>query len=154
TPRITRASAAALANERLSQELRSRDYALRHGAARSSAFVKRIANAPTQDARDDLAKTRAHAVRMAQTPADRRPPVAPTRRRQSEAGKRKDAAPRPTTDGGASSSRSTENEPTRPSRARSETIAKLRAQRAQDSGPLDPAAPDTPRPARRRPPRE
>src|SRR5436853_1784933 len=67
TPRITRASAAALANERLPQELRSRDYALRHGADRSSAFVRRIANAPTQDARDDLAKTRAHAVRMAQT---------------------------------------------------------------------------------------
>jgi len=78
----TRRAAAALANERLPQSLRSRDYALRHGtAASASTFVKKVSGAPTQDARDELARSRAVTVKAAQTPAERRAPIAGVRRR-------------------------------------------------------------------------
>ena len=50
-PRATRQAAAALANERLPQELRGAPYALRHGAANRSAFVRRITDAGTHEAR-------------------------------------------------------------------------------------------------------
>jgi hypothetical protein len=82
----TRAAAAALANERLAPDLRSSAYRARIGATEGSAFARRITNAATQDARDELAQTRAHAVRVAQTPTERRAPIAPPRKR-SVAGK-------------------------------------------------------------------
>ncbi|HEX9373231.1 MAG TPA: hypothetical protein VF897_19615, partial [Roseiflexaceae bacterium] len=55
----TRAAAAALANERLPQNLRAAPYALRHGNDQASPFVKKIVGAGTQGARDELAHARA-----------------------------------------------------------------------------------------------
>lgn len=123
----TRAAAAALANERLPQALRGAPYALRHGTDSGSPFVRRIAGAPTQEARDELARSRAVAVQTAQTPADKRPPIVPEGRRGGRAHYRR------------SDSRSEQpvvtadhsGEAARPSRARSQTIAMLRARRRQ-----------------------
>jgi hypothetical protein len=144
----TRAAAAALANERLPQQLRSGRYALRHGADQASPFVRGIADASTQDARDELAHSRAVAVTAAQTPADARPPIAPARRRSNagpyrRAEKRRSEGTRPANDHAA--------EAARPSRARSQTIAMLRARRqTMDDSVYDPIPADTPRPQRRR----
>jgi hypothetical protein len=124
----TRAAAAALANERLPQILRAAPYALRHGADSASPFARRIAGAPTQDARDELARSRAVAVTAAQTPANVRPPIAPARRRndgiryrRADMHRADQSIPAPDQAG----------EATRPSRARSQTIAMLRARRQQ-----------------------
>jgi hypothetical protein len=117
----TRAAAAALANERLPQSLRAAPYALRHSADADSSFARRIAGAPTQDARDELARSRAVAVQTAQTPADKRPPIVGQRRRGEGARYRRAEAGRPGQPGEAA----------RPSRARSQTIAMLRARRRQ-----------------------
>jgi hypothetical protein len=116
--RATRQAASALANERLPQELRSAPYAIRHGAAKGSAFVRRIADAGTDAARDELARARAAGARAAATPADRRPPLAPTRRR-STAGQIKRVDVRDDTPPGMDA---------RQSRAPSSTIARLRQQ--------------------------
>jgi hypothetical protein len=152
----TRQAAAALANERLPISLRSRSYALRHGTApAASPFIKRIAGAPTQGAQDELAQSRAVAVKTAQTPVGRRPPIAAQRRR-SDAGKRKQAGvPRSTPDGASSNGNGLghpgSSEPARPSRARSQTIAMLRARKqTEPAGPHDPVPADTPRPGPRR----
>jgi hypothetical protein len=140
----TRTAAAALANERLESGLRSPVYAARISAGGGSAFARRIAGAGTQRARDELARTRAHAVRVAQIPPERRAPIAPPRRR-SVAGARRDGLAsrpnptRPATDG--------QGEPARPARVRSSTITLLR-QRQRQGG--DPIPADTPRPLRRR----
>lgn len=123
----TRAGAAALANERLPQALRAAPYALRHGTDSASPFARRIASAPTQDARDELARSRAVAVQAAQTPADKRPPIVSARRRGEPARYRRADTRRsdtvPVTD--------QPGEAVRPSRARSQTIAMLRARRRQ-----------------------
>jgi hypothetical protein len=150
----TRAAAAALANERLAPALRSSAYAARASASAGSAFARRIAGGPTGEARDELAKTRAHAVKVAQTPRDQRAPVAPVRpaRPRSAAGRRLvDGAPHPTTDGQVNPP--AQMAQARPSRARSSTIQHLRAQQIraarQGNGGADPIARDTPRPTRR-----
>jgi hypothetical protein len=124
----TRAAAAALANERLPQALRAAPYALRHGTASASPFVRRTAGAPTQDARDELARSRAVAVKTAQTTADRRPPIVPAGRRGESTRYR-----RANTRRSDQTARATEQlgEAARPSRARSQTIAMLRARRRQ-----------------------
>ncbi len=122
----TRAAAAALANERLPQSLRAAPYALRHGADSASPFVRRIAGAPTQDARDELARSRAVAVSAAQTPAERRPPLVPAGQRGTGRRYRRAAADRP------EQTEAFTKQPSataRPSRARSQTIAMLRARR-------------------------
>jgi hypothetical protein len=124
----TRAAAAALANERLPQGLRAAPYALRHGADSASPVVRRIAGAPTQDARDELARSRAVAVTAAQTPANVRPPIAPARRRND--GVRYRRADMRRTDRLTAAPDQT-GEAARPSRARSQTIAMLRARRRQ-----------------------
>jgi hypothetical protein len=67
-------------------------------------------------------------VKTAQTPADKRPPIVPTGRRGEGARYRRVNTPRPeqivvTTD--------EQGEVARPSRARSQTIAMLRARRRQ-----------------------
>jgi hypothetical protein len=79
--RATRAAAAALANERLAPELRSSAYRARIGAGQGSPFARRITGGPTESARNELAQTRAHTVRVAQTPPERRAPIAPPRKR-------------------------------------------------------------------------
>jgi hypothetical protein len=143
----TRAAAAALANERLAPELRSSAYRARSSASTGSAFARRIAGGPTGDARDELARTRAHAVRVAQTPPDQRAPVRPARPRS--------AAGRRLLDGASRDSQGNPPAPAaaRPSRARSSTIQHLRAQQIriarQGNGGADPIARDTPRPTRR-----
>jgi hypothetical protein len=114
-------AAAALANERLPQTLRAAPYALRHDAASASPFARRIAGAPTQDARDELARSRAVAVQTAQTPADKRPPIVGQRRRGEGARYRRAEA----------GSAGPPGEAARPSRARTQTIAMLRARRRQ-----------------------
>ncbi len=88
----TRAAASALANERLEPGLRSHQYVARISAGRGSPFARRIAGAGARGARDELARSRAHAVRVAQTPPDQRAPAAPLRpaRPPSAAGKRRD----------------------------------------------------------------
>jgi hypothetical protein len=124
----TRAAAAALANERLPQSLRTAPYALRHGTDTGSPFVRRIAGAPTQDARDELARSRAVAVKTAQTPADKRPPIVPAGRRGEGTRYRRSGTHR------SDQREPGTNEPgeaARPSRARSQTIAMLRARRQQ-----------------------
>jgi hypothetical protein len=113
-PRATRQAAAALANERLPQELRAAPYALRHGAANRSAFVRRITDAGTHEARGELARARATGARMAATPTDQRPPIAPPRKRSTAGVPRSQQALTPET--------------SRPSRAPSSTIARLRKQ--------------------------
>jgi hypothetical protein len=119
-PRATREAASALANERLPQELRSAPYAIRHGAAKGSAFVRRIAEGGTQGARDQLARARATGARMAATPADRRPPIARLRKRGTADRSRRDQASRGAVE-------HPEDRPAaRPSRAPSSTIARLR----------------------------
>jgi hypothetical protein len=124
----TRAAAAALANERLPQSLRSAPYALRHGADTGSPFVRRIAGAPTQDARDDLARSRAVAVQAAQTPADKRPPIVRAGSRGEGRRYRRAATGRPQQSVLMSDQ---SGEPAPPSRARSQTIAMLRARHRQ-----------------------
>jgi hypothetical protein len=142
-----RAAASTLANERLEPGLRSHRHAARISAGRGSLFARRIAGGPTDGARDELARTRAHAVRVAQTPADQRAPSAPMRpaRPGSAAGKRRDT--RISRPGLSSPTMQTSveqsGEPARPSRARSSTIALLR-QRRQPGG--DPLSPNMPRP--------
>lgn len=126
----TRAAAAALANERLPQALRSPAYALRFGTADASPFVRRVAGAPSQDARDELAQTRARTVTLAQTRAKLRPPL--TARRPAAKG-RVSSNPTPPTQDAL---------PAHPSRARSQTIALLRERRRALPNP---SAPDTPR---------
>ena len=124
----TRTAAAALANERLPQPLRAAPYALRYGATSASPFVRRIAGAPTQDARNELARSRAVAVRVAQTPAERRPPLVPAGQRSEGRRYRRAAAERP------AQTRASTTQPdatASPSRARSQTIAMLRARRRQ-----------------------
>jgi hypothetical protein len=155
----TRAAAAALANERLEPGLRSSAYAARISAGTGSAFARRVTGGPTQDARDELAQTRAHAVRVARIPPDQRAPVAPMRpaRPRSAAGRRTmDGSPRPqaaraTNDGqGAAPPQAA---PARPSRARSSTIQHLRAQQIRAAqhrnASSDPIPRDTLRPTRR-----
>ena len=112
------------------------------------------------DARDELARSRAVTVKAAQTPPERRPPIAAVRRR-SEVGQRKQGAPpRSAADGAPSNmngrSERSNGEPARPSRARSSTIAALRArQQLEGNGNVhDPIPSDTPRPLRRRRPRQ
>ena len=122
----TRVAAAALANERLPQNLRAAPYALRHSAGQVSPFVKKIAQSGTQAARDELAHARALAVKTAQTPAQARPPIAPARRR-SDAGRPKTAEARRLDNDRATAHQAGEG--ARPSRARSQTIAMLRARR-------------------------
>jgi hypothetical protein len=124
----TRAAAAALANERLPQALRAAPYALRHSTDSASPFARRTAGAPTQDARDELARSRAVAVQTAQTPADKRPPIVGQRRRGEGARYRRAVAGRPGQSGPAVRQ---PGEAVRPSRARSQTIAMLRARRRQ-----------------------
>jgi hypothetical protein len=111
-PRATRQAAAALANERLPQELRSVPYQVRHSAAKRSAFVRRMTDAGTHEARGELARPRATGARSAATPADQRPPIAPARKRSTAGVSRPQQAATP--------------EPSRPSRAPSTTIARLR----------------------------
>ncbi len=155
----TRAAATALANERLEPGLRSSAYAARISAGTGSAFVRRVTGGPTQGARDELAQTRARAVRVAQMPPDQRAPVAPMRpaRPRSIAGKRtgdgapQSRAPRPASTGqGAAPPQAA---PARPSRVRSSTIQQLRTQQVraarQGNGSGDPIPRDTPRPTRR-----
>jgi hypothetical protein len=120
--RATRAAAAALANDRLPQPLRSRDYALRYGAAGSTPFVQTLANTPTQDGRDELARSRAYTVQVAQTPPEQRAPIASARRRNDP--RRKQWTARPTPDSNAGS-----DETASGSRAPSATIARLRARK-------------------------
>jgi hypothetical protein len=148
----TRAAAAALANERLAPELRSSAYRARSSAGTGSAFARRIAGGPTSDARDELARTRAHAVRVAQTPPDQRAPVTPVRpaRPRSAAGRRLvDGASRATSD----SQGSPPTQAARPSHARFSTIQHLRTQQIRaarlGNGSGDPIGRDTPRPTRR-----
>lgn len=124
----TRAAAAALANERLPQPLRAAPYALRHGPDTGSPFVRRIAGAPTQDARDELARSRAVAVQTAQTPVDKRPPIVPEGRR-GEGTRYRRANTRRSDQSVAMTDQP--GEAARPSRARSQTIALLRARRRQ-----------------------
>src|SRR5262249_15579564 len=93
-PRATREAATALANERLPHHLRRAPYALRHGAAKRGAFTRRIADAPTQGAHDELARARAMGARMAATPAEQRPKVAPPRKRSTAGQARRSDAPR------------------------------------------------------------
>jgi len=144
----TRAAAAALANERLPQQLRSGRYALRHGADQTSPFVRGIVGASTQDARNELAHSRAVAVRAAQTPADARPPIAPARRRGNTQSYRRVEKRRSEGTGPAPNQG---DQPARPSRARSQTIAMLRARRqAMGDSVQDPIPADTPRPHRQR----
>jgi hypothetical protein len=156
----TRTAAAALANERLEPTLRSSAYAARLSAGSGSAFARRVTGGPTEGARNELAQTRAHAVRVAQTPRDLRAPVAPVRpaRPRSMAGKRyEEGAPRP--QAGRATSNGQGNAPAmgapaRPSRARSSTIEHLRAQQIRaaqqgNSSGGDPIPHDTPRPAKR-----
>jgi hypothetical protein len=150
----TRAAAVALANERLEPALRSSAYAARSSAGAGSAFARRIASGPTSDARDELARTRAHAVRVARAPADQRAPVAAVRpaRPRSAAGRRSgDGAPRPTSDGQVNVP--TQAAPARPLRVRSSTIQHLRAQQIraarQGNGSRDSIPRDTSRPTRR-----
>ena len=127
-PRATRQAAAALANERLPQELRSAPYAVRHGAARESAFVRRIADAGTQDARDELARARATGARIAALPADQRPPIAPPRRRSTAGRLRREQAVRRAGDGAADTPVPQTSDGTEdpPSRSPSSTMAHLR----------------------------
>jgi hypothetical protein len=141
----TRAAAAALANERLAPDLRSRDYAVRFGAAGGSSFARRITGAATQGARDELAQTRAYAVRVAQTPPDRRPPVAPARRR-SAAGKRIDGPVLHPVNGGQGNG-PVPDAPARSSRAPSSTILQLRRRQLADAQRRDPIPRDPPPPA-------
>jgi hypothetical protein len=119
-PRATREAATALANERLPQELRSTPYAMRHGAAKGSAFVQRIAGAGAQGARDELARARATGVRMAATPTDGRPPIAQLRKRGTADRSRRDQASRGDVEHPA------DRPVARRSRAPSSTIARLR----------------------------
>lgn len=119
-PRATREAATALANERLPQELRSTPYAMRHGAARGSALVRRIAQAGTQGARDELARARATGARMAATPVDRRPPIARLGKRGTADRSRRDQASRGEVE------HSADRPMARRSRAPSSTIARLR----------------------------
>jgi hypothetical protein len=111
-PHATRQAAAALANERLPQELRSAPYQVRHSAAKQSAFIRRVTDSGTHEAQTELERARATGARMAATPADQRPPIAPARKR-STAG-----VPRP--------QQESSQETSRPSRAPSSTIARLR----------------------------
>jgi hypothetical protein len=144
--RASRVAAAALTNERLPQELRSRDYALRQGASGTTPFVRKLANTGTQDAHDELARSRAHAVRLAQTPPDQRPPVEAPPRQGRDGSRRKKGAPRLSRDSDAVSGKLA-----RRSRAPSETIEQLRARRkAERGGQHDPIPSDTPRPRRQR----
>jgi len=119
-PRATREAATALANERLPQQLRSTPYAMRHGAAKGSAFVQRIAQAGTQGGRDELARARATGARMAATPADKRPPIAPLRKRGTADRSRRDQA------SGGDVEHPADRSAARRSRAPSSTIARLR----------------------------
>lgn len=127
----TRVAAAALANERLPQGLRAAPYALRHGAASASPFAQRIAGAPTQDARDELARSRAVAVQAAQTPPDRRPPISAQRGHGQGTRYRRADTRRPDQTVPAAGQ---PGEAARPSRARSQTIAMLRARRRHTDG--------------------
>jgi hypothetical protein len=156
--RATRQAATALANERLAPGLRSTTYAARISAGSGSAFARRITGGPSQNARYELAQTRAHAVRVAQTPPDQRAPVAPVQRarrrsamdRPTGAGALHPAASRSTNNGetdaqpqsepvrlrrrrgllanGQAASASPQAELARPTRARSSTIQHLRQQ--------------------------
>ncbi len=130
----TRAAAAAPANERLPQSLRASPYALRHGTDSGSPFVRRIAGAPTQDARDELARSRAVAVQTAQKPADKRPPIVGQRRRGAGTRYRRAAMDRPDQTVVTTGER---GDPARSSRARSQTIAMLRARRRQADAETD-----------------
>jgi hypothetical protein len=128
-PRVTRQAAAALANERLPQELRSAPYAVRHGSMGRSAFVRRVTDAGTQPARDQLAQARATGARIAALPATQRPPIAPARKRSAAGAPRRDRVPREGGDsGGATEQSAQDGHATRPSRAPSSTIARLRRQ--------------------------
>jgi hypothetical protein len=156
----TRSAATALANERLEPALRSSAYAARISAGTGSAFARRITGGPSEGARNELAQTRAHAVRVAQTPPDQRAPVAAVRlaRPRSAAGRRVgDGSPR---SAGSRPRRDEQGDvapqaaPPRPSRACSSTIEHMRAQQIrlaqQGNGSSgDPIPRDTPRPIRR-----
>ena len=131
--RATRAAAAALANERLPQELRSRDYALRERApAQGSPLIRRVMRAPTDGARQELAQAGAAAVQAAQTPAARRPSIDPARRKRGVRQTSGARSTQPTQDDasaqGQAHGRADDDAPP-PSRVRSETIARLRARR-------------------------
>jgi hypothetical protein len=139
----TRTAAAALANERLDSDLRSPTYAARISTGGGSTFARRIAGAGTQAARDELAKTRAHAVRVAQMSPERRAPITPPRRRNAASQRKDGLAPRPDPVRPATGG---QGATARPARVRSSTIALLR-QRQQQGG--DPIPPDTSRPVRR-----
>jgi hypothetical protein len=155
----TRSAAAALANERLAPSLRSSAYAARISAGNGSVFAQRVTGGPTQAARNELAQTRAHAARVAQTPPEQRAPLAPVRpaRPRSAAGRRTgDGSPRPPVVRSSSHEQGNstpQSAPAQPSRARSSTIQHLRAQQIraaeQGNGSSDPVPRDTPRPLRR-----
>jgi hypothetical protein len=157
----TRSAAAALANERLEPALRSSAYAARISAGTGSAFARRITGGPTEGARNELARTRAHAVRVAQTSPDQRAPIAAVRaaRPRSAAGRRSgDGSPRsavgrlPRKEQGNTAPQAAA--PARPARARSSTIEYMRAQQIRmaqqgNGSGGDPIPRDTPRPSRR-----